>query len=116
MRRWQLLIVMLVLAQSVLLAPVVYSSHLRFTYVQTLARWLAKAVPPETVFIGDSITAAGQSFNDLRSINLASNGLQTYQIAGEIPKALSFKPRHIAVMAGTNDAGEGPIDAQEMSG
>ena len=116
MRRWQILIATIIIVQSALLTPIVYSPHLRFTYTQTLARWLAKAVPPETVFIGDSITAAGRSFNDYRSINLASNGLQTFQIAGEIPKALAYSPRHISVMAGTNDAGEGPIDPVKIAG
>ena len=116
MHRWQRLIVLLLLVQSALLVPIAYSPYLRFDYIQTLARWLAKAVPPDTVFLGDSITAAGQKFNDFRSINLGSNGLQTYQIAGELPKALSYSPRHIAIMAGTNDAGEGPIDPAELAG
>lgn len=89
--------------------PYPYQPNLRFNYVQTLSRWFAKAVPPNTVFIGDSITSAGMQFNSLRSINLGSSGLQTYQIAGQLEKARSFEPRHISVMAGTNDAGETPI-------
>lgn len=100
--------------ESALLFPIAYQPNLRFDYVQTLARWFAKAVRPNTVFIGDSITSAGMQFNSLRSINLGSSGLQTYQIAGELEKARSFRPRHIAIMAGTNDAGEGPIDQAEL--
>lgn len=110
------LVILLVVIESALLAPIAYSPYLRFDYTQTLARWLAKAVPPETVFIGDSITAAGRSFNDPRTINLGSNGLQTYQIAENLPKALAYSPRHIAIMAGTNDAGEGEIDVAELTG
>lgn len=116
MRQWQILIVIIVVVESALLVPIAYSPYLRFDYTQTLVRWLAKAVPPETVFIGDSITAAGRSFNDYRSINLGSNGLQTYQVAENIPKALAYSPRHISIMAGTNDAGEGPLDIAELSG
>ena len=115
MRRWQFAIAVIVI-ESALLAPIAYSPYLRFEYTQTLARWLAKAVPPETVFIGDSITAAGRSFNDPRTINLGSNGLQTYQIAANLDKARAYSPRHIAIMAGTNDAGEGPIDLAELTG
>ena len=115
MRRWRTLVIIVIAVQSTLLAPIAYSPYLRFDYTQTLARWLAKAVPPETVFIGDSITAAGRSFNDIRSINLGSNGLQTYQIAANVEKARAYSPRHIAIMAGTNDAGEGPIDPVELS-
>ena len=102
--------------ESALLFPIAYQPNLRFDYVQTLSRWFAKAVPPETVFIGDSITSAGMQFHSLRSINLGSNGLQTYQIAGQLEKARSFGPRHIAIMAGMNDAGEGPIDREELVG
>ena len=115
MRRWQFPFFLLVAVESALLAPIAYSPYLRFDYTQTLARWLAKAVPPDTVYVGDSITAAGRSFNDVRSINLGSNGLMTRQIAGNIPKASSFSPRHIAIRAGTNDAGDGPIDAARLA-
>ena len=110
------LLVLALIVESALLFPIAYQPNLRFNYVQTLSRWFAKAVPPNTVFIGDSITSAGMQFNSLRSINLGSSGLQTYQIAGQLEKARSFKPRHISVMAGTNDAGEGPIDRAELVG
>ena len=102
--------------ESALLFPIAYQPNLRFDYIQTLSRWFAKAVPPETVFIGDSITSAGMQFHSLRSINLATSGLQTYQVAAELEKARTFDPRHIAIMAGMNDAGEGPIDRAELVG
>lgn len=100
--------------ESALLFPIAYQPNLRFDYVQTLSRWFAKAVPPETVYIGDSITSAGMQFGSFRSINLASTGLETHQIIGQLEKARSFKPQHISIMAGTNDAGAGPIDRQKL--
>ena len=102
--------------ESALLFPVAYQPNLRFDYIQTLSRWFAKAVPPETVFIGDSIISSGMQFHSLRTINLGSSGLQTYQVVELLPKARSFRPQHIAIMAGTNDAGEGPIDREELIG
>lgn len=110
------LLVLTLAVESALLFPVAYQPNLRFDYVQTLSRWFAKAVPPDTVFIGDSITSAGMQFHSFRSINLGSSGLQTYQIAGQLEKARSFGPRHISIMAGMNDAGEGPIDREELIG
>lgn len=101
---------------TVVILPLVGSEYLRFIYAQTVARWAAKAVPPDTVYIGDSVTAGGRLFNDARDINLGSNGLQTFQIAAMLPTALALSPRHVVVMAGTNDAVEGPIDAAELVG
>ena len=117
MKRWAIRsLVLLLVVETALLVPVAYSEYLRFTYTQTLAKWAAKAVPPKSVFIGDSVTAGGRSFNDWRDVNLASNGLQTYQIAASLPAALALSPRHVVVMAGTNDAVEGPIDPAELAG
>ncbi len=86
------------------LAPVAINSHLRNTYRQTLAHWLSKVVPPPTVFIGDSIMTGGMWFDDLRNINLASNGLVTEQIAGNLKLAQAYHPKRIVIMAGMNDA------------
>jgi hypothetical protein len=86
------------------LVPVAVNSHLRNTYRQTLAHWLSKVVPPPTVFIGDSIMTGGMWFDDLRNINLASNGLVTEQIAGNLKLAQAYNPKRIVVMAGMNDA------------
>ena len=110
------LVALALAVESVLLFPIAYQPNLRFDYIQTLSRWFAKAVPPETVFIGDSITSAGMQFHDFRTINLGSAGLQTYQVVQQLEKARSFNPRHIAIMAGMNDAGEGPIDRAELVG
>ena len=93
--------------------PIAENFHLRNVYRQTLAHWLSKIVPPPTVFIGDSITAGGFSFNSWRDINLAENGLLTYQIAATLEIAQSYKPEHIHIMAGINDARHG-YDAAEL--
>lgn len=71
------LLALTLVVETGLLFPIAYQPNLRFDYVQTLARWFAKAVRPNTVFIGDSITSAGMQFHSLRSINLGSSGLQT---------------------------------------
>lgn len=56
--KWLAIVVVI---ETMLLVPIAYSPWLRSDYIQTIARWYAKAVPPPTVFIGDSITAGGQS-------------------------------------------------------
>lgn len=107
--------IILWLVIAVILAPVVVNHHLRNVYRQTLAHWLSKVVPPPTVFIGDSITAGGQWFDDVRNINLASNGLITYQIAGNLKQAKAYRPKRIVVMAGMNDAFRG-FDPEKIRG
>lgn len=105
------------LAANLALVPVLWNEHLRQTYRQTVAHYKAKAVAPNTVFLGDSVTAGGYGFNRLDDLNLATSGLQTYQIAAALPEAVaSYAPRHVVVMAGTNDAIEGPIDQTEITG
>lgn len=104
-----------IIIQSAVLVPLVKDAYLQVAYAQTLARWLSKVRHPDTVFVGDSITAGGGFFNDWRDINLASNGLQLYQIAAAVDGAGKLSPGRIAVMAGTNDAFEGPIDIAEQT-
>lgn len=101
---------------NLFLLPILVNEYLRFTYLQTLAHWQSKLISPPVVFVGDSITAGGRSFNDGSGINLATNGLQTYQIAAGIDGALAYHPEHIVVMVGTNDAIEGPINYEELVG
>ena len=104
------------LALNLLLLPLLVNSHLRFTYRQTIAHWQSKLFAPNVVFIGDSITAGGRSFNDGSGINLGSNGLQTFQVAALLGKAIEYRPKYIVVMAGTNDAIAGPINQDELRG
>jgi lysophospholipase L1-like esterase len=92
----------IVLAAS--LAPVAANRHCRNVYRQTLAHWLSKVVPPPSVFIGDSLVTGGMWFDDIRNINLASNGLITDQIAGNLKLAQAYRPKRIVIMAGMNDA------------
>lgn len=95
---------LLFIALVAVLTPVAVNRHLRNVYRQTLAHWLAKVVPPPTVFIGDSLATGGMWFDDLRNINLASNGLITEQIAGNLKLAQAYRPKRIVIMAGMNDA------------
>lgn len=94
----------LVLLLLLALAPVAINSHLRNVYRQTLAHWLAKVVPPPTVFIGDSIMTGGMWFDDVRNINLAANSLRTDQVVKLLERARSYHPKRIVIMAGMNDA------------
>lgn len=100
-------------ALTVLLLPVAANHHLRNVYRQTLAHWLSKVVPPPTVFLGDSIMTRGGWFDDLRNINLASNGLVTEQVAEGLALARAYHPKHIVIMAGMNDAIRG-YDAERI--
>lgn len=98
------LVIALSLGLAAVSFPIAENFHLRNVYRQTLAHWLSKIVPPPTVFIGDSIMTGGEWFDDLRNINLASNGLRTEQIAGNLKLAQAYHPKRIVIMAGMNDA------------
>ena len=64
MKRWaKRSLAMLLAVETALLVPLAYREYLRFIYTQTLAKWAAKGVPPNAVFIGDSVTAGGRGFN-----------------------------------------------------
>lgn len=100
---------------AIALAPVAVNIHLLNVYRQTLAHWLSKVSPPPTVFIGDSIMTGGMWFDDLRNINLAANSLRTDQIAKLLPRAQSYHPKRIVIMAGINDAIYG-FDPEKIRG
>ena len=106
-------ILILSLALTAVSFPIAENFHLRNVYRQTLAHWLSKLAPPPTVFIGDSITAGGQWFDDVRNINLGANGLLTDQIVKYLPTAQAYHPKRIVIMAGTNDAARG-FDADKI--
>lgn len=98
------LVFILTLALAAVSFPIAINCHLRNVYRQTLAHWLSKIVPPPTVFIGDSLMTGGMWFDNVRNINLASNGLVTDQIAGNLKLAQAYRPKRIVIMAGMNDA------------
>jgi lysophospholipase L1-like esterase len=58
--------------------------------------------------------AGGRNFHRFDALNLATNGLATYQITGLLPLAKVYRPAHIVVMAGTNDAIRGSVDRVEI--
>ncbi|MDH7974660.1 GDSL-type esterase/lipase family protein [Sphingomonas sp. AR_OL41] len=90
-----------------LLAPVALNTSLRWAYEQTVANWLAKAVPPDRVFIGDSLTAGGGDFGRFGNINLGIIGASTRQVSQMLRRAQPYNPRQIVVMAGSNDVDAG---------
>lgn len=92
-----------VIVQFALLLPIAINPYLRANYEFTLAHYRAKIIRPDRVFIGDSMTAGGGDFGRFGTINLASNGLHTKQIAGMLKTAQAYNPREIYVMAGAND-------------
>jgi len=92
------------------LLPLAASAPLRFFYQQWVAVQLAKLRDPSLVVIGDSIAAGAMNFGRIDTINLASNGLETRQIAMLLAKAKSYRPERILTDGGMNDAISGPID------
>jgi lysophospholipase L1-like esterase len=78
--------------------------------LEQVARWSAFVVPPDHVFIGDSLTKAGGLWGrrlggSFRSaLNLGQNGADTAGIAAQARRAAAYRPGRIVVMAGTNDA------------
>ena len=98
---------------AALLVPLTVSEHLRWRYAQTVSIWASHFRQPKYVFIGDSLTAGGRMFGRPDTVNLGSNGLTTHQIASGLHGADKYKPRHVVVMAGTNDSFE-DFDADRM--
>jgi hypothetical protein len=88
---------------ALLLAPVAINPYLRRVYGQTLAHWKSKIIAPDRVIIGDSLAAGGGDFGRFGTINLASNGIVTKEVADTLQVAQAYHPRHIIVIAGAND-------------
>lgn len=86
------------------------SDRLRFTYFEIVAQVAAQVKPLKYVFIGDSITKAGNNWgwqlekNPGISKNLAVNGYTTQQVRTKVSEALGYNPRYIFILAGTNDS------------
>jgi lysophospholipase L1-like esterase len=98
------------------LAPIAVNDHLADEYANTLAQYRSRLVRPNYVFIGDSITAGGSNWGwrldraPLSAISLASSGYVTREVEGLVAPAQNYNPRHLMVMAGTNDACLGIVD------
>ena len=99
---------------NTLLIPFAKDEYLRFQWIQVLAKWSAHFIRPDTVFVGDSITASGRTFNNWRDINLGGSGLETHQIKSVLTVADHWHPHRISIMAGTNDASRAAIDAPSI--
>ena len=119
-RKWKLSTIILALLLLATLAPIVVNDHLADEYANTLAHHRSRLIRPDYVFIGDSITAGGSNWGwrldgaPLSAINLASSGLVTRQVEGLLAPAQKYNPRHLMVMAGTNDVYLGIVDRAEL--
>ncbi|MEL6927861.1 MAG: GDSL-type esterase/lipase family protein [Cyanobacteria bacterium J06600_6] len=93
-----------------LTAVFLVSDRLRFTYFEIIAGGIAQIEPLKYVFIGDSITKAGDNWgwqleqNPSISKNLAVNGYTTRQVRTKVSEALGYSPRYLFILAGTNDS------------
>lgn len=100
-----------------ILAVLARSEYLRFVFLETIVHWYGKVHPVPYVFIGDSITAGGRNWgfrltgNPLNARNLAASGYTTRQIHALVGTALSYRPRYVVLMSGTNDILQLQIDA-----
>lgn len=72
------------------------NEQLRFHYVQLIAHWKSKSIPPAYVFLGDSITAGGRNWgwdinrNPLEAINFGVSSYTTQQISYLIDEAIAY--------------------------
>lgn len=98
-----------VLASLPLVVLFAANHQFRHVFFNLASHYRAKLVRPRTIHVGDSITSGGGHWSFLLSsmpfdsINLAGNGYTTQQIAGQVRRALNYKPEVVVIMAGTND-------------
>lgn len=105
LQRFLKLIAVVYIAFSLpVMAIFVQSEYVRFVVIQLVTNWKGKAFGLSDVYIGDSITAGGRNWGaPFNAINLAASGLTTWQIEGQIKKAIIYDPNNILILAGTND-------------
>ena len=102
------LIVWLIISLPVM-AILAFNEYDRFILMETCVHWRGKFQPIDYVFIGDSITAGGRNWgwrlkhNPLAARNLGESGYMVWQIKNEAGAAISYHPKWIFVLAGTND-------------
>lgn len=98
------------LISAPVVAMLVANSHFRHVFFNLLSHYRAKAIPPRSIHVGDSLTAGGRHWSfrlgsaPLDSINLSSNGYTSEQVVPLIKEALRYRPHNIVAMAGVNDA------------
>jgi hypothetical protein len=97
----------------ILVLPLLVNGGIPGGYVELAARGRSLIQPPEILMIGDSITLGGSPWgsrlsNDpLSAVTDAHSGYTAKTLAPMThPERWSFRPRFVAYMAGTNDAGD----------
>jgi lysophospholipase L1-like esterase len=81
-----------------------YSEYVRYVAVQMVTNWRGKLIGLPAAYVGDSITAGGRNWGaPFEAINLAGSGYTVSQIRNQLPKAATYSPRRIFILAGTND-------------
>jgi len=86
-----------------------FNAYTRFVFLETCAHWWGKLRPINYVFIGDSNTVGGGNWgwrlkhNPFAARNLGEGGYMVWQVKGKLAMALSYHPKFIFVLAGTND-------------
>jgi lysophospholipase L1-like esterase len=88
--------------------PIVFSQPVRRAYVQMLDRQIAKRVPPDFVFVGDSLMANANwgwmlSKNPLSAVNLAEPGATIAEVSVQVTKAGVYHAPFLVLLVGTND-------------
>lgn len=83
---------------------IIKSEHVKFVITQTLSHWKGKTIGVSTVYVGDSITAAGRNWGrPLNTVNLAGDGYTTAQIENQLTRAALYRADNLFILAGTND-------------
>lgn len=102
----------------VIILPFAINEQLRFQYIQLLAHWNSRIVPPTYVFLGDSITGGGRNWgwsisgNPFDAINLGVSSYMTRQTGYLLDRAISYKRKFIVLMSGTNDVFDSQYNLQ----
>ena len=85
------------------------NAHSRFVLLEMATHYRARLGGLDAVFMGDSLTAGGRNWgwrmnhSPLGCRNLAGSGYTARQIQAQAQQSLTYKPRSVFVLAGTND-------------
>ena len=85
----------LLLAFTLVCAPIIFSQPIRHAYRQMIGRQIAKIMPARFVFAGDSLTADGNwgwmlARNPLSAANLAEYGASINEVAVQVAHAGAY--------------------------
>jgi lysophospholipase L1-like esterase len=91
-----------------IIIPIIFSQPVRRAYLHMVDRQIAKRVPPEFVFVGDSLTENANwgwmlSRNPFAAVNLAEPGATIGGVSVQVNKARAFNAAFLMLLVGTND-------------